>query len=131
GNFYMTLGLVVFLLMNGHHALVRGLHEGFRSLPLMSVQWDRRMLDVFAGLLQSCTVLALQLAAPMLLSMLMVDVCLGVASRVVPQMNVLALGVSLRAAVGLIVLMLAAAMLTRGLGHAMSGWMRMIDGLWT
>ena len=131
GDFYLILATVVFLLINGHHALIRGLQGTFESLPLMSVSLNRNLLDVFVGLLQSATVLSLQLAAPLLLTMLIVDIAIGVMSRVVPQMNVMIMAMSVRSAVGLVVLLLLGALTVKAFGSAMTGWMKAIDVLWT
>jgi flagellar biosynthetic protein FliR len=130
GDFYLMFSLVVFLLVNGHHALIRGLGASFSSLPLLSVSMNRNILDLFLGLLQSATILSLQLAAPLLITMLIVDFSLGLMARVVPQINVLALSLSVRSAAGLIVLLLIAALTATTLGSSLVTWMKTIQTLW-
>jgi flagellar biosynthetic protein FliR len=127
GNLYLVLAGVVFLLVNGHHALIRGVGASFQSLPLGAISMDRSLLDTFAGLVQSATILSLQLAAPLLFTMVIVDFSLGVAARVVPQMNVMALGMSIRAAVGLVLLLVLGAVTVRALASATNTWMKTID----
>jgi flagellar biosynthetic protein FliR len=131
GDFYLVFALVVFLLINGHHALIRGLAASFGALPLLSVSMNRGMLDLLIGLLQSATVLALQLAAPLLVTMLIVDVSLGLMARVVPQINVLAMSLSVRSAVGLVVLLMMVAVTTTTLGSSLTVWMKAVSNLWT
>jgi flagellar biosynthesis protein FliR len=127
GNLYLLLASVVFLLVNGHHALIRGVGASFQSLPLGSIALSRGLFDTTVGLLQSATILCLQLAAPLLFTMLIVDFSLGIAARVIPQMNVMALGMSIRAAVGLILLLILGAVTVRALASATNGWMKTID----
>ncbi|HEX8525234.1 MAG TPA: flagellar biosynthetic protein FliR [Tepidisphaeraceae bacterium] len=130
GDFYLLLAIVVFLLINGHHALVRSLRLSFDAVPLLGVTLDRNLLNVMVAMLQSATLLALQLAAPLLVTMLIVDVALGVTARVVPQMNVLAMGLSVRSAIGLVVLLVITAITATSLGTAMTNWMKLLGLLW-
>ncbi len=130
GDLYLMLAIVVFLLVDGHLALIQGLAASFHSLPLMSAEVNRHLLDVMVGLLQAATVLALELAAPLIVTMLLVDVVLALMTRVVPQMGVMAMGLSVRSAVGLIVILSIAALTAGILGSTMVSWMKMIGTLW-
>ncbi len=60
------------------------------------------LLHMLVGLFMSATVLAIQLAAPMLIATLVVDLVLGLVGKTMPQMNVMSAGVSLRTVVGII-----------------------------
>src|SRR3954469_14792503 len=74
GDMYFMLTMVVFLspMVNGHHALIRGVRASFDALPLGGVAIDQSLLDTIVGLFQSSAALAIQLAAPMLMTMLIV-----------------------------------------------------------
>lgn len=113
GDLYFVLALVIFLLANGHHALLKGLAATFQSLPLLAATLDRDLLDLVVGLLQGASVLALKLAAPMLVTMFVVDVVLGFLSKTVPQINVMSAGLSLRSLAGIAVLVLGVALTSR------------------
>lgn len=104
GEMYFMLTLVIFLLVRGHHAMLIGVHQSFESLPLLSVGMSMPLFDMLTGLLQACTIFAIQLAAPMLVTMLVVELALGFIGRTVPQFNVMTAGLSLRSIVGMIVL---------------------------
>ena len=49
-------------------------------------------------------ILAMQLAAPMLVTMLVVDMVLGFVGKTVPQLNIMTAGISVRAMAGMLVL---------------------------
>ena len=49
-------------------------------------------------------ILAMQLAAPMLVTMLVVDMVMGFVGKSVPQLNIMTAGVSVRALAGMLVL---------------------------
>ena len=107
GDMYFMLTLVAFLGVGGHHAMLRGVRQSFDALPLLSVGVDRPVLAMVIGLLQASTTLALRLAAPMLLTMLVTDLALGLIGRTMPQFNVMQAGMSLRTVLGMVVVIAA------------------------
>ena len=54
------------------------------------------LLHLVTALFMSSTVLAMQLAAPLLVATLVVDLVLGLIGKSMPQMNIMSVGVSLR-----------------------------------
>jgi flagellar biosynthetic protein FliR len=106
GDFYFMLTLVVFLAARGHHAMLIGVRDSFQALPLLSVGMNQPLLDLLMGLLQSATMLALRLAGPMFVTMLVVDVALGFISKTMPQINIMSTGLSLRSVLGIGVLLI-------------------------
>src|SRR2546421_2648995 len=124
GDAYFMLTLVVFLAARGHIALIRGLKASFTALPLLSVGLDRNLFELLGGLLMSATTLAIQLAAPVLVTMLVVDLALGAISKTIPQFNIMSAGMSVRSMVGLVVLIvgmsLTGSVLTQSITKAMS-----------
>jgi flagellar biosynthetic protein FliR len=124
GELYFMLTLVVFLAIGAHREMIRGIRMSFDALPLLSLGVDRDLLDLVVGLFQSCTMLALQLAAPMLVTMLVVDLALGCIGKAMPQLNVMTAGLSIRTLIGLVVMIvgisLTAWVIQRELAEAMS-----------
>jgi flagellar biosynthetic protein FliR len=116
GDLMFMLALVIFLTIPpwmggpGHHALLRGVASSFKTLPLMSVNVNANLLDLLFGMLQSATALALQLAAPILVTMLVVDLSLGLLGKTMPQFNIMSAGITLRAIAGMLVLIVGIAL---------------------
>jgi flagellar biosynthetic protein FliR len=106
GDLYYMLTLLVFLIMGGHRLMIRGLRDSFDSLPLLSVGIDPSIFDLMIRMLGTCTTLAVRLAAPVLVTMLIVDLTLGFLGKTMPQLNVPAMGQSVKAIVGMIVLII-------------------------
>lgn len=104
GNLYFMLTLAIFLTVNGHHAMLRGVRASFDCLPLLSVGMSRPLLDMFVGLFQASTELALQLAAPVLVTLLVADLALGFIGKTMPQLNVMSAGLTIRSMVGMVVM---------------------------
>lgn len=131
GNMYYMLSLVVFLSIGGHRDMVRGIRMSFETLPLMSVGVDQTLLDMLIGLFQSCTSLAMQLAAPVLVTMLVVDLALGCIGKAMPQINVLTAGLSIRSLMGLVVLLVGLGLTVAVIGNELSSAMNFVQVRWS
>jgi flagellar biosynthesis protein FliR len=95
------LGVVVFFLVNGHHALLRGIAYSLERFPLgrawpidAAAPW---VIKQVAGLFG----LGLALAAPVVVCVLLVELALGVVARNLPQMNMFVIGIPIKILVGL------------------------------
>jgi flagellar biosynthetic protein FliR len=106
GDMYFMLTLVVFLSVGGHHAMLHGVRDSFVHLPLLSLHVHASLFETLIGFFQGATILAVRLAAPMLVTMLVVDLSLGLVGKILPQMNIMAVGLSLRSALGLVIVIL-------------------------
>ena len=131
GDMYFMLTLVVFLAAGGHQSMLLGVHDSFQKLPLMSVTVDRPLFDTLAGLLQGATMLAIRLAAPMLVTMLVVDLVLGLVGKTMPQMNVMSAGLTLRAVVGMVIVIAGVSLTSRVIREAVGDAMDTAYAGWT
>jgi len=103
---FNQVAVLVFFLVDGHHALLRGIAFSLERFPL-GVSWSlsEAALPVFkqaAGLFS----LGFALAAPVVFCILLVDLALGVVARNLPQMNMFAMGIPIKIVVGLAALSL-------------------------
>lgn len=100
------LAVLVFFLVNGHHALLRGIAYSLERFPV-GAAWSvagaaAPVLKQAAGLFG----LGFALAAPVVFCILLVEFALGVVSRNLPQMNMFTMGIPVKIIVGLIALSL-------------------------
>ncbi len=130
GEFYFMLTLVIFLAVGGHHAMIIGVRASFEALPLLSISMQPWLLDTLVGLLQSAAILAIQLAGPTFVTMLVVDVAMGFISRTMPQMNVMSAGLSIKSVVGMGVLLVGMTLTSRVLDDRVMDSMRAVSQLW-
>jgi flagellar biosynthetic protein FliR len=100
-------------------------------LPLLSTGMTRGLFDVFTGLLTSATVLAIKVASPMLVTMLVVDVALGFLGKTVPQINVMNAGLTLRSGLGIAVLVVGLILTSEVMRGALFESLETITGVWT
>lgn len=131
GDLYFMLTLVIFLIAGGHRQMIQGVRMSFDSLPLLSLGLDRPLLDSVIGLFQSCTTLAMQLAAPVLVTMLIVDLALGCIGKAMPQMNVLTAGMTVRSLIGLLVIVVGLALSVEVISGELDGAMKFVLLKWS
>ena len=106
GDLYYLLTLVVFLTLGGHRQMVQGIHDSFTVLPLLSVGIDRSVLDLIVRMLEGATTLAVRLAAPVMVTLMITDLVLGFLGKTLPQLNVMTAGMSVKSMVGLLVMII-------------------------
>lgn len=123
---FAQLALVCFFLLDGHHALLRGIALSVESIPLGSA-WDVGLaLPAATRLAAKMFSLGLTMVAPVVLCLMVAELGLGVLSRSLPQMNTLVVGAPFKIVVGLAALALWAA---TG-GSMMNGVYMSAFGMW-
>jgi flagellar biosynthesis protein FliR len=93
---YRLLTILLFLSLDGHHMMLQTLADSFTVVPLGAFSIDGRIAD---WVYQTGTVVmaqGIQLAAPLMVSLLLTDIGLGILTRVAPTMNVFILGFPLK-----------------------------------
>ena len=131
GDLYFMLTLVIFMFLNGHHAMIQGLAASFKTLPLLKAGMTADLFEIFTGLLTAATVLAMKVAAPMLVTMLVVDVALGFLGKTVPQINVMNAGLTLRSGLGIAVLVVGLILTSEVMRQSLFHSLETITGVWT
>lgn len=124
GRLLWLLTTAVFLAIGGHRMVLGGLLATFESIPLLSFAPGLEVSELVASLLAASFALAVKLAAPVLVALLVVTVALGLLQRAVPQLHVLSIGLPVRAAVGLLAMAGAAGVIA---ALVETGWL----DLWT
>lgn len=117
------LGMAVFFGSDGHHALLRGLVFSVQAVPPGGL-WQLPDAGTVIRPVGAMFGTAVALMAPALFVLLMVELVLGVASRVLPQMNVLFIGMPLKTLVGLATLAIAAPAMAPALVQLQTGVFR-------
>lgn len=107
GQVYSLVLVLVFLLAGGHRAMIAALLDTFEVIPMLSRGFDSSVVVLLAEMLASAFILAIRLAAPVLIALMMTSLALGFLSRTMPQLNILSVGFQVRLMVGLSVAALA------------------------
>lgn len=122
-KFYVIIGTLLFLVINGHLVLLQVIFGSFESLPvgaellgrdsfLMLALWGSKM---FAG--------ALLIALPALITIMLINFTFGIMTRAAPTMNIFAVGFPTTMAAGFIIMLITLPnLLPRFTGLVMDGF---------
>lgn len=102
GNLLHYVALVIFFIVDGHHMLIKSLIESFILLPIgKGLLYGDTMMTIIE-IIANYFVIGLKIALPIVLIILLADVCMGLISRAVPQINVMILGLPVKMLIGII-----------------------------
>ncbi|MBM4423037.1 MAG: flagellar biosynthetic protein FliR [Chloroflexi bacterium] len=96
-QFYTMMVVLIFLMTNGHHQLLRGVALSFEVVPLRSLALDAAGQENLIRMSANMLLTATQIAMPVMALMLLLDLGLGLMARAAPQMNVFFVGAPLKA----------------------------------
>lgn len=112
GNLYTYAVMLMVLITNLHHYLIRAIVDSFQVIPVGSVVLDFNLYEVMKRFVVDYFVLGFRIVLPIFASMLVVNTILAILARVAPQMNMFVIGLQLKVFVGLVVLVLMVLMIT-------------------
>ena len=104
GSLLYNLGIIVFLVTNGHHAIIAALVESFRTVPLLGLEPNLSLAMLIVDFTNGIFVTGMKIAMPVTFAILLVNVALGILARTMPQMNIFVVGIPLQLMVGVGVL---------------------------
>ena len=102
-HFYNIVGLMIFITIGGDAWMLRGVARTFAIVPLTKGPQIDSLVATASSAFGQMFVGAVELAAPAMLALLITDVAFGMVSRVVPQLNVFAVGFPMKIGVALLV----------------------------
>jgi flagellar biosynthetic protein FliR len=103
---FSLVGVLVFFLVNGHHALLRGIAYSVEAFPVGAAWSPALAAGPVLKLVTSLFALGFALAAPVVFCVLLVELALGVVARSLPQLNMFSFGIPVKIVVGLAALTL-------------------------
>lgn len=103
-HFLYMVSLLTFLSLNGHLYLLDGLLRSFDLLPPGAILITPSLVNQIFTLSGQLFLLAIQIGAPVIAAILLVDLALALVSRAAPQMNVLLVGFPIKIGVGFLFL---------------------------
>ena len=105
GQILFFLALAIFIAIGGLDLAHRAILETFRHVPLGSLSLSAAPLDVLVGIVASGFGLALRVAAPVLVILMLETVSTGVLMKTVPQLNILTFGFPIKIVASILVLL--------------------------
>ncbi|MDA0183841.1 flagellar biosynthetic protein FliR [Solirubrobacter phytolaccae] len=98
---YSLFGVAIFIALGGDAKVIAGLARTYNAVPLLDAPVISTMVEGVQVAFSGIFVAAFMIAAPVLIAIVIVDAAFGVVSKVVPQMNIFAVGFPAKMIVGL------------------------------
>lgn len=107
GRFFYIVAILFFLSIDGHHMLIRGVLASYDWIPVDS--WlpsnvSENLVHLTLLIVKDMFWIAILIAAPIVATIFLVDIALGILAKTVPQMNLFVVGIPIKMAVHFIVL---------------------------
>ncbi len=116
GRFFEYLTLTLFVSIGGLEKIIEGLYKSYNIFPVIvtSIHFDFNKILAATG---NVAGIGFVIASPILMTILVVDLILGIMSRAAPQINAFQVSYTIKPTVGLLLLLLLLTMFM----EAMSG----------
>jgi flagellar biosynthetic protein FliR len=106
-EFQYAVGTLIFLAINGHYFLIKSLYQSFQIVPLNASGLNAISAVVIAEFIKHMCLIGIQLSAPILISILFMNIAMAVVGRAVPQINVLVTSLPVNIMLGFLVLIIS------------------------
>lgn len=123
-QFMSILMILIFLVTEGHHVLLRQLVASYKVAPI----GGELNADMFFGVIKAGALIfsaALIISLPAVVLLFLVNVLIGFMTRVAPQMNIFSIGFPLTIMVGFAMMLIS----LPSMGNAMSGLVQTASAL--
>lgn len=100
----ILLASLFFLSLNIHHLFIQAIVDSFKVVPIAGWQMSEELIRFLVQVSSELLVLGIRIAAPVMVTLLLASVVLGVMARTFPQMNVFMISFPMKIGLGFIVL---------------------------
>ncbi|MCK4573474.1 MAG: flagellar biosynthetic protein FliR [candidate division Zixibacteria bacterium] len=107
GRFWHIIAILLFLAINGHHLIINAFAESYLVIPPGAVGLYGSAGELIIKYSAYIFVIALKVAAPVMVSLFLIDVSLGTIAKTMPTMNVFFVGFPIKIGAGLMVMAMA------------------------
>ena len=126
-QYNVTVAMLIFLLIGGHHHILMGLARSFSAVPLARWEMSKSFAEHLSTVFASIFATALKIAIPVMAALFLTKIALAIVARTMPQMNVFIVGMPLQIAVGLMAMAISLPFFAKVLGAL---FMTMRDNVW-
>lgn len=116
GRLYTLLATTLFFVTGAAALLVQGFLLSFKAIPASGIRLDR-FEQLLTHELSTFLVAAIEIAAPVLITLFLTEMVLGILAKAAPSLNIFAIGFPLRVIVALVAVTMAIPLLLPSVGN--------------
>lgn len=105
GEFLYLFMMLIFLAINGHHYVLQALQLSYTAAPVGHFVLSEPLQYKMIELVGFVFIIAVKIAAPVIVAGFMVNIVLGILSRMMPQLHIFSLSFPIKIGVGVVALM--------------------------
>lgn len=105
-NYYSYIVMLVMLITNLHHYLIKAVVDTFEVIPLGTATFRPNLYLIMVKFIKEYFIIGFRIVLPIFAGMLIVNSILAILAKIAPQMNMFVIGLQLKIIVGLIILFL-------------------------
>lgn len=106
-EFYNYLVMLIMICSNMHYYIIAAVADSFQVIPVGGAIFNGdAVYEILLRLIGNYFVIAFRISLPVFVSVMLLNVILGILARSAPQMNMFAIGIQLKIIVGLMVLVI-------------------------
>lgn len=118
GNLSYFISLAFFFIVDGHHVVINMLVESTKIIPIgKTIVYQETLMGVMKTIFNYFT-LGVKIAIPLVLIIVITDVCLGLISRTVPTIPIMIFGMPIKNMLGLITYIILLPLILKLVGTA-------------
>lgn len=106
GHFHYILAALIFLSINGHHSLITSFIKSFDLVAPGMFFVKKEAVGVFVQAFANMFYFGFKIGIPIMASIFLADIALGIIAKLVPQINVFVIGFPIKVAIGLFMLII-------------------------
>jgi flagellar biosynthetic protein FliR len=106
-RFKGILAIAIFLSIDGHHLLINAVHNSLEFVPFDPTLFKNEAYQGIIRLSADIFIISMKISAPVVVTLILTDVGMGIIARIVPQMNVFIVGFPLKILLGVAMLILS------------------------
>jgi len=120
GQMWTIMGIMVFIAIDGPHMLVIATYESYSTIQLFQILRDsgvmyKALINTFGAMFM----VALKLSFPILATLFLLAVTLGLLAKAAPQMNIFMLGFPIQIGVGFLMMIIVIGGVALGMSSAL------------
>ncbi len=111
GTFYYYTTFLLMLVSGLYQFLISAIIDSYSIIPFGAVTINTTLYDSFLEVIASYFIIGIRLALPVFVTIMLLNVVLGILTKVAPQMHMFSIGVQLKLLLGLAVMFLTVGLL--------------------
>ncbi len=116
-QFQMMLATLLFLSIQGHHFMIMGLSQSFDILPIGVVGFKAQGFSGLTIITKEVIEMGLRMSGPIMVSIFVANIAMGVLGRTVPQINVMVTSLPVQILMGVFILILTMPLFFSEMNH--------------